>query len=30
MAKANLKIIIDMNIDLPEGDTEIAEKEKLS
>ena len=30
MAKANLKIIIDMNIDLPEGDTEITEKEKCA
>lgn len=30
MAKANLKIIIDMNIDLPDGDTEITEKEKCA
>ena len=30
MAKANLKIIIDMNIDLPEGDTEITEREKCA
>ena len=30
MTKANLKIIIDMNIDLPEGDTEITEKEKCA
>lgn len=30
MAKANFKLIIDMNIDLPEGDTEITEKEKCA
>jgi len=30
MANANLKIIIDMNINLPEGDTEITEKEKCA
>ena len=28
MAKANLKIIIDMNINLPEGDAEITQAEK--
>jgi hypothetical protein len=30
MATANFKVIIDMNIDLPEGDTEITEKEKCA
>jgi hypothetical protein len=30
MATANFKIIIDMNINLPEGDTEITEKEKCA
>ena len=30
MTTANFKVIIDMNIDLPEGDTEITEKEKCA
>ena len=30
MAKANLKLMIDMNIELPEGDTEITEREKCA
>jgi hypothetical protein len=30
MAKAKLKLLIDMNIELPEGDTEITEKEKCA
>ena len=30
MANANLKILIDMNINLPEGDTEITENEKCA
>jgi len=30
MATANFKVIIDMNIELPEGDTEITEKEKCA
>jgi len=30
MAKASLKLLVKMNIDLPEGDTEITEKEKCA
>ena len=30
MAKENLKLMIDMNINLPEGDTEITEREKCA